>query len=532
MRRAQRLLTTGVVILGMLASGLVFGVVTVFAAGAPETPLSGPSVGTLTSSSAILEGELNPGSASGEVGWYFTYGTEGSCTGAGTAPVPASVAEGDHVHVTMEIAGLQPDKQYAYCLVASDPSGSSSGAPVAFTTLPVAPSVGAESVSNTGIDGHIVLGAKIDPNNQETTYFFEYASEEALLGTASATKIAGESAIPAQFSEVPVSVEMNIAHPEHAYYRVIAENKTSEELYEPATGAIQSFSLPEASTGEAESITRTTVALTGTVNPRGKNATYYYEYVSETAYQAALAEHAGNPYGGGETTVPISLGASETNEPAGPIQAGGLVPETVYHYRLVAKNELGWTYGQDRTFTTAAKVLPVVSTGTASSLSQNGATLSGTVTTKGLQTEYGFEIGTEPGNYGPATGLGSIGGSLTETVSVTLGELQPATTYYYRITATNADGTVHGEPVMFATPGFPTLLTPQTELPVIPVPNIAFPTTSQENTGSTIKTKTLTNTQKLANALKACKKDKNKHKRATCEKQAHKHYGPTAKKKK
>jgi hypothetical protein len=44
--------------------------------------------------------------------------------------------------------------------------------------------------------------------------------------------------------------------------------------------------------------------------------------------------------------------------------------------------------------------------------------------------------------------------------------------------------------------------------------------------------KPLTRAQKLAKALKACKKIKKKSKRKSCEKQAHKKYGPTSKKKK
>ncbi len=42
--------------------------------------------------------------------------------------------------------------------------------------------------------------------------------------------------------------------------------------------------------------------------------------------------------------------------------------------------------------------------------------------------------------------------------------------------------------------------------------------------------KPLTRAQKYAKALKACKKIKNKHKRAQCVTQAKKKYGPTAKK--
>jgi hypothetical protein len=48
--------------------------------------------------------------------------------------------------------------------------------------------------------------------------------------------------------------------------------------------------------------------------------------------------------------------------------------------------------------------------------------------------------------------------------------------------------------------------------------------------GKTTKLKSLTKTQQLANALKACEK-KPKSKRAACEKQAHRKYGTVTKSK-
>jgi hypothetical protein len=146
-----------------------------------------------------------------------------------------------------------------------------------------------------------------------------------------------------------------------------------------------------------------------------------------------------------------------------------------------------------------------------------------------LQTEYGFDIGTTPGDYGPVTGLGSIGGATTEAVSLTLGELQPGTTYYYRVTASSVDGTVSGEPVSFTTPGFPTLISPPASPPLIASPAIAFPK-EEKPSGTTVKT--LTSKEKLANALKQCKRDKSKSKRQKCEKAARKKYGVSKKVKK
>ena len=313
------------------------------------------------------------------------------------------------------------------------------------------------------------------------------------------------------------------------------ENPSNADAGKLATGEIEHFtteSLPFASTGAAQNITRTTATLSGTVTPLDQPTTYFFEYITETSYQTAKAKDATNPYAEGEKTAPVLLQADDLQQAIGPTPANGLLPEKTYHYRLVAENKWGARYGEDATFTTQPPTLPLVNTASASAVSQNTATLSGVVTTNGLQTSYGFEIATEPGNYGPPTGLGSIGGELSEAVTVTLGELQPGTTYYYRVTATNADGTTPGEPATFTTPGFPSLLAAPVSPPQIAIPATAFPTNVAESATPTTKPKAKpkTRAQKLKAALKQCHKQPKKS-RAKCERQAHSRYGPAQKKK-
>ncbi len=290
---------------------------------------------------------------------------------------------------------------------------------------------------------------------------------------------------------------------------------------------------PSVVTGEAKNLTQRTATLEGTVNPMDVETSYHFAFIGEAGYQAALAAHAANPYAEGETTASLSAGSSEEPQAVGPVLASGLLPGTTYHYALVAENAAGVTIGQDATLTTMPPTPPVARTEGASGVSQNGATISGTVTTNGLQTSYGFEIGTKASEYGPPTGLGSIGGASTEAVSVTLGELQPGTTYYYRITASSADGTTRGEPERFTTPGFPSLLAAQVSPPQIATPAIAFPTDVEESatpkTTTKAKPETKTRAQKLAAALKQCRRQPKK-KRAACEKRARAKDG-TAKKK-
>jgi phosphodiesterase/alkaline phosphatase D-like protein len=479
--------------------------------------------------------------------YSFDYKRGGECTGedstpmedAGTGSTAVMVAWG----VPNEAPPLYPNTEYTVCLVTSNAYGSQLGSPEHFTTTSAAPTVGSESIDSEGPAG-IVVEAKIDPNLQETTYFAEYATTEASLGTPAATKVPGTGPLAAELRELPVSVSIDVPPLPGTtyYYRVGAENESTVKEGTPAFGETKSYALPVVSTGPAASIVQTAATLSGTVDPEGAETTYYFEYISREGYEKAQregdAEEKADPYMLGETTPTFKItepgnpspytGAEP--QPVEPVPATGLQPGQTYYYALVAKSPIGVTTGSPEHFTTAGATPPVVSTGGASGISQNSASLSGAVSTNGLQTNYGFEIATEPGNYGPATGLGAIGGAATEEVHVTLGELQPGTTYYYRVTATNADGTSHGEPATFTTSGFPTLIASSITPPVVATPNIVFPIETA-NTGTRVETKKLTNKQKLAKALAACHKKHGK-KRSNCVRHARKEFGQSKKVKK
>ena len=76
--------------------------------------------------------------------------------------------------------------------------------------------------------------------------------------------------------------------------------------------------------------------LNGTVSPDGLTTTYYFEYGTTTAYGLATASR----------TTDADASVSET--------VGGLSADTTYHYRLVATNSSGTSYGPDRSFQTAS----------------------------------------------------------------------------------------------------------------------------------------------------------------------------------
>ena len=113
-------------------------------------------------------------------------------------------------------------------------------------------------------------------------------------------------------------------------------------LVAPATAT--AASKPTVTTGGAASITPTTATLNGRVNPNGAETTYFFRLGTTRLY--------------GSDTTPASAGKG-TNEVRVSVPVGLLAPATTYHYRLVARNRLGITFGADRTFRTKAQPLGV-----------------------------------------------------------------------------------------------------------------------------------------------------------------------------
>jgi hypothetical protein len=85
---------------------------------------------------------------------------------------------------------------------------------------------------------------------------------------------------------------------------------------------------------------------------------------------------------------------------------------------------------------------PTASTGSASSITSNSATLSGSVNARGCTTYYVFEWGTSPSGPFPNSIEGFAGKeTFPKAVSTNLtGLLQPGTQYYFRLSAINSEG--------------------------------------------------------------------------------------------
>lgn len=241
--------------------------------------------------------------------------------------------------------------------------------------------------------------------------------------------------------------------------RGVGINSGATKIYVGTPAKVKVFgpttTVPDATTGAADAITRTTATLHGTVGAAGgPDATCVFQYVTESSYFSTGFEGASekpcSPAGPFSGTATTAVSATAT----------GLSPETSYRFRLLATSSNGSNGGAALSFTTPGAVN--VQTGPVSNLTASSATLNGTVNPEGTELEEcNFEYRLAVGNFetapcaeSPAT-IGS--GSSPVPVHLDLTDLSPGTAYQFRLVGKNEFGTSSGFLEEFRTKG-PTVI--------------------------------------------------------------------------
>lgn len=99
--------------------------------------------------------------------------------------------------------------------------------------------------------------------------------------------------------------------------------------------------LPRATTCSASSLTYNSATLNGTINPNGADTTYYFEYGTTTGYGSNTATN----------VVDFAAGDIEVSD-----LIVGLNPNTTYHFRIIAVNRIGTSYGDENSLTTTTQI--------------------------------------------------------------------------------------------------------------------------------------------------------------------------------
>ena len=204
-------------------------------------------------------------------------------------------------------------------------AGAAATAPIVTTDTPTA-------VTSTTA----TLAATVDPAGADGALRFEYGpTPDLVIGTATAPQAVAAAATLTQ----PIQG----LTPGTTYYaRAVLATAAGE-----VAGAVVSFATPlvdvRVATGTATPSGRATARLTGTVSA-AMDVTYRFEYGTTTAY--------------GKSTATRRLGAT-TGAATVAVQATGLQPGRVYHYRLVVNGPAGAVRGADRTIVVGRSSLKV-----------------------------------------------------------------------------------------------------------------------------------------------------------------------------
>ena len=293
------------------------------------------------------------------------------------------------------------------------------------------------------------LTGTIDPEGIAASYHFEYREAEPAgeLGTGTFMTTPAASA---GSGNAPVEVQAVVQlEPETKYeFRLVAENThgisygANVEFKKTTPSAV-----PAVSTGGASGVTETAATLEGSIVTDKISTNYFFEY--------------GETEGYGKSTPEQTLG---TVNGAVTAAISALVPGRTYHFRLVANNEFGTTYGSDVTFTTSSSSPTIVSESSEPAVPPNAATrtLKAVINPNGKATTYRFEYG-EGETYGLSTPSGEIpAGTTPVAVSAALSGLHPATTYHFRVVAESEGGKFKstGADATFTTSSAPSATSP------------------------------------------------------------------------
>jgi len=281
-----------------------------------------------------------------------------------------------------------------------------------------------------------LLPGTVNGEGKPAEYRFQYG-ETTALGSETASHASGGGA-------EAVSALAEGLHAGRTYfYRIVAEDEDGANY-----GAIRELQTPPAVeavlTGAVKGLAPESVTLTGSLKRGGLQTHYYFQYGTSEAYGKQSPE----------PPAEVAAAASEKEEKqARTLEAtvGGLQPNTRYHYRLVAENQEGLSYGEDATFTTSGP--PRINYQPASALGHEEATINAKIDPDELATRYRFEYG-ETSAYGMEAPLGgeSVGaGGAPVAVSATLFGLELGKTYHFRVIAENEAGIAIGDDQTFTT---------------------------------------------------------------------------------
>lgn len=304
-----------------------------------------------------------------------------------------------------------------------------------------APTVAVTAATNVAELSATVNGT-VNPNGAATTCRFEYS-----IGTGFGQSVPCVEDPGSGTSPVSVHADVSGLSPDSSYsFRLVASSYGGAASSTSGTGTFTTLHVdaPALTIDPVAGIGGEGASVSGTVDPQGFATTARFEYSSDGG-----ASWVQRPLHDSSTDPGL---ANSTSQVAIDDELTGLAPSTNYLVRITAANPGGSATSANESFRTATAP-PVAETLAAKQISSTSAALKARVKPNGEPTTYYFEYGTSTsyGNRIPMVGVSVGDGGQFVPLGQLLHDLQPSTTYHYRVIASNGTGTSEGADRQFTT---------------------------------------------------------------------------------
>jgi len=289
---------------------------------------------------------------------------------------------------TSKIEGLKGATVYFVRAYAINEVGTGYGMAYSFKTMGQLPNptITYATSNNPSI---VTFRGTVNPNYLLTTVTFEYGETTSYGNFVPAT----QSPINGNTNTTVTAVVAGFLPATRYHYRIVAVNSLgttySNDMGFTTLGQVPTvITLPATNTGLIEA------QLNGTVNANYLSTKVSFEYGTDLNY-GNIINAAQSPVTGNENT---SVNA----------KIFGVIENTTYHYRIVAENSLGKTYGSDMTFITKYQIGGNVNGGILFYLDETGKHgLVCAPTDQSTGTEWGCYLTNLPGAGGLDIGTGN-----------------------------------------------------------------------------------------------------------------------------
>jgi hypothetical protein len=205
------------------------------------------------------------------------------------------------------------------------------------------PGVAIDDVTDIGID-HATFNGRVNPDGGlPTTWWFEYSTDGVTWNSTPGGQV------DAGVIDVPVAETVAGLVPKTSY-RVRLVASKSEFGGVTSTSDETTFATPAVAPTvrrlDAGNRTGTAAWLGASINPHNSSTTYFVEYGTTVAYGSRMPASTSVDAGSGSEFVTVQQLVT------------GLQPNTTYHFRVVAENEIGTTRGPDAVFSTPQEPPP------------------------------------------------------------------------------------------------------------------------------------------------------------------------------